>query len=314
MMSEESKKQKLRRRPLSVREILAWADEYRQSTGKWPIKESGVIVGTFGETWLGVDSALRAGVRGLPGGGSLAQLLAERRGKRNKKKLPPLTEEQVLAWADAHFERRGTWPSATSGFIPDSAREKWFNVDAALRFGYRGLPGGSSLAKLLSARRGFRNPNLRPPLSEEQILAWAWSYHARTGRWPNRSSGPIEEAPGDTWMAVDMALYQGHRGLAGRSSLALLLAERLGARNRWSKPPLTYEQILRWADAFHERTGRWPHYLSGPTEESGLTWGGVNSALRRGNRGLPGGRRSLRTGLFSVPAPLFAPASHQGFG
>jgi hypothetical protein len=46
--------------------------------------------------------ALRLGLRGLPGGSSLARLLDEQRRVRNVKNLPPLTEEQILAWADEH--------------------------------------------------------------------------------------------------------------------------------------------------------------------------------------------------------------------
>jgi hypothetical protein len=37
------------------------------------------------------------------------------------------------------------------------------------------------------------------------------------------NSGPIPEAPGENWHAVNLALYNGHRGLRGGSSLAKLL-------------------------------------------------------------------------------------------
>jgi hypothetical protein len=42
-------------------------------------------------------------------------------------------------------------------------------------------------------------------------------------RWPSCESGPIREAPGETWKAVQMALVQGLRGLRGDSSLHLFL-------------------------------------------------------------------------------------------
>src|SRR5262245_35930304 len=48
------------------------------------------------------DAALRLGLRGLPGGSSLARLLAARRGVRNHLDLPPLTVTKVLAWADRY--------------------------------------------------------------------------------------------------------------------------------------------------------------------------------------------------------------------
>lgn len=61
-------------------------------------------------------------------------------------------------------------------------------------------------------------------LSAAQILAWADTYHARTGRWPARNSGPVPEAPGQTWATVNQALAAGARGLPGGDTLARLLA------------------------------------------------------------------------------------------
>jgi hypothetical protein len=66
----------------------------------------------------------------------------------------------------------------------------------------------------------------RPPLTVEQILAWADAHHARTGRWPHAGSGPVEGAPGEVWGNVNAALYDGHRGLPGGDSLARLLDRR----------------------------------------------------------------------------------------
>lgn len=42
----------------------------------------GDVPGTVDQTWIGLDMALRVGVRGLLGGSSLPRLLAERRGSR----------------------------------------------------------------------------------------------------------------------------------------------------------------------------------------------------------------------------------------
>src|SRR5437764_440354 len=97
----------LRKRVLSLREVLTWASAYRESTGKWPTKRAGDIPGSFGETWAAVDAALRDGTRGFPGGSSLAQLLAEEFGARRPHHLPSLAEEVILAWADAWHEHTG---------------------------------------------------------------------------------------------------------------------------------------------------------------------------------------------------------------
>jgi hypothetical protein len=66
----------------------------------------------------------------------------------------------------------------------------------------------------------------RPALTVEQILAWADAHHARTGRWPGAHSGPIADAPGETWGKIEGALYDGYRGLPGGDSLAKLLLRR----------------------------------------------------------------------------------------
>jgi hypothetical protein len=62
---------------LTVEVILRWADAHHRWTGEWPGTASGPIAGAAGETWDGIDLALRRGNRGLPGGSSLALLLAQ---------------------------------------------------------------------------------------------------------------------------------------------------------------------------------------------------------------------------------------------
>lgn len=284
-------RRRLARRPLSVAEVLHWADAYRELTGRWPGVNSGPIIGARFETWRNVDMALRQGLRGLPGGTSLARLLAEECGARNPRAAPPVTVEQILTWADEHRARTGTWPNAASGAIPGARGEKWKGLDRALRLGLRGLPGGSSLARLLADRRGKRHRRELPPLDEDQILRWADAHYQRSGTWPTRASGPIAEAPGETWKGVAMAFAQGGRGLRKGGSLAMLLADRRGVRNAWTRPSLSVAQILAWADAFHGRTGAWPTGGSGPILEApGETWKAVALALFRGRRGLPRGQ------------------------
>ncbi|HEV3079306.1 MAG TPA: hypothetical protein VGY66_05980 [Gemmataceae bacterium] len=53
----------------------------------------------------------------------------------------------------SHHQRTGRWPSAKSGPILEAPAENWSKVDAALRDGLRGLPGGSTLAQLLTRER-----------------------------------------------------------------------------------------------------------------------------------------------------------------
>jgi hypothetical protein len=275
---------------LTLGQILKWVDEFRRRTRRWPNTNSGRIPSSLGENWRKVDSALRLGLRGLPGGSSLALFLTERRGARTLAALPPFSIEEILAWAESHFRCMGKWPKDTSGFIPEARDENWKRVDAALRLGLRGLPGGSSLARLLAEQRGVRNHKALPTITEEKILAWADNFHARTGRWPKRKSGAIPEADGTTWSVVVAALQQGRRGLPSGSSLAQLLAARRGVRNPKRLPRLTMTQVLGWARAYHRREGRWPSYDAGPVREApDVTWRALATALHDGLRGLPGG-------------------------
>jgi hypothetical protein len=275
---------------LTVEQILFWADAFHAKTGQWPTKKSGFIPEAPGEKWYFIDCALHNGGRGLTGGSSLPKLLAEQRGVRNRKQLPPFTEEQILSWADALHRKTGEWPTAKSGPIEDAPGETWTAVQVALRQGRRGLPGGSSLALLLGDQRGVRNLWTRPLLSEEQILCWADALHERTGQWPHSDSGPIPESPGDTWLAVNHALARGTRGLPRGSSLARLLAEERGVRNSAAPPLLSRKRILRWADRHFAREGKWPTMDSGRIQEAPEeTWSAVDAALKKGSRGLRGG-------------------------
>jgi hypothetical protein len=149
--------------PLTAEQILAWADEYRRLTGRWPSARSGAVPGAPGLSWNGVNEDLRQGLRGLPGGDSLARLLARRRGTRNRAALPHLTVEQILVWVDAHYQRTGRRPSAASGAVGDAPGETCAAIDQALSQGRRGLPGGDSLARLLGRCRGAASPRSWAP-------------------------------------------------------------------------------------------------------------------------------------------------------
>jgi hypothetical protein len=200
-----------------------------------------------------------------------------------------LTLAQILAWADAHHRRAGRWPTRQAGVVQGGPGETWLTVDDALRYGYRGLPGGSSLPRLLAQQRGVPNRLAKPRLKRATILAWADAHHRRTGRWPNSKSGPIADVTGETWKGVDLALRQGWRGLRRGPSLAQLLAQVRRARNRVNLPRLTEVKILAWADEHYRLHGVWPTQnsggVAGAPEE---TWGAITSALRDGYRGLPG--------------------------
>ena len=95
---------------------------------------------------------MRTGRRGLPGGSSLAQFLDEHSEELNDPG-ERLTVERVIQWADLHFKTYGSWPNSSLGRVLSEDSENWHAIDMALTRGYRGLHGGSSLAKLLDEHR-----------------------------------------------------------------------------------------------------------------------------------------------------------------
>jgi hypothetical protein len=272
--------------PLTIEQILEWLDAFFSRTGRWPTDDDGPIPEAPDESWRCIDSALRIGYRGLPGGLSLPRLLAANRGVRNISALPRLTIKLILAWADAYYRRHGAWPGQDSGPVAEAPAESWGALNAALREGYRGLPGGSSLARLLRDKRQVRHIHNLPRLSIGAILKWCDAWHRRTGKWPSRKDGLIPGADGETWASVYQALWLGTRGLPGNSSLPRLLDEKRGVGSRTG--PLTPALILSWADAHRARTGRWPNVNSGRIPETrDDTWKRIDNALRQGSRGLP---------------------------
>jgi hypothetical protein len=280
---------------LSEDEIMRWARAFHSREGYWPTLHSGPIADTFGETWSAVNSSLSSGSRGLSGGSSLARLLAAQGVERSQSERSPLTIEEILEWADAAHRRDGCWPTERSGPIEGAPGETWRRIARALQNGTRGLPGRSSLARLLVEHRGARSRRPSAPLTVERLLEWADSYREREGRWPTRNSGPVAGVPEESWNALDRALHYGYRGLPSQSSLARLLAAHRDVRNRKALPKLTIEEILAAADAHYGRHGTLPDLHAGPIEDLRReTWSGVNSALHIGGRGLPGGLTLVR--------------------
>ena len=275
---------------LTIPQILKWADTHYARTGKWPKRNSGRVVGLVDESWNAVHLALRNCGRGLHVPGmSLPRLLFEARGVRNRGCLPKLTVRQILAWTVAHYDRMRTWPTNLSGPILEAPGETWHGVDKALRTGGRGLPGDSSLFEVMVKAHRIRLHRRIPAPTTDQILDWAKSYFERHKKVPTQKSGRIPGTRGITWGAIQQALQNGYRGLPGGSSLSLFLDGHFPVRSR-HPPPLTVEEILRWARLWHRRHGKWPNARSpGLAGTSGVTWGAIHQALREGYRGLPGG-------------------------
>jgi hypothetical protein len=134
---------------LTVEQILTWADAHQESTGRRPTQLSGPVTGAPGEKWSGIQVALYHGLRGLPGGMTLEQLLDLHRPRRQRL----LSLDQILTWADAHRKATGKWPTVRSGRVAGVPGEFWDNIHRCLCRGHRGLPRGLSLADVLDQAR-----------------------------------------------------------------------------------------------------------------------------------------------------------------
>src|SRR5438045_1367227 len=121
-----------------------------------------------------------------------------------------LTVRQVVQWARAFHERRGVWPGRDSGPVYEMPELSWSTVDRCLKGGGHGLPGRSSLSKVLrKSGAGIRYGPKKRDLTTKLILDWADSHHMRTGQWPHREAGRVREAPGSTWGTIDRRMRKG---------------------------------------------------------------------------------------------------------
>jgi hypothetical protein len=170
--------------------------------------------------------------------------------------------------------------------VAEAPDEDWKNIDMALRKGFRGLPGGSSLARLLTQRR----PEQRRRLTVAKVRMWAEMHRQATGRWPDSCTGPVSAAPGEDWHSIDQSLRHGRRGLPVGASLRSMFGRSCDPAAKGPRPPLTLEQVLAWGNAYRLDHGRWPNRTAGPIPGApGEKWVNIDMALRHGRRGMPHG-------------------------
>ena len=204
---------------------------------------------------------------------------------------PDLTEEMIIEAAKVYLDRTGELPGQYSGdaTIDFGYAETWPSVHGAVRLGYRGLPGGTSLPKLL-IKYGLKDD--KSDLTEQIILAAVRGYLGRKGTLPSCESGDATLDFGfpDTWRRVDNALKLGNRGLPGGSSLGKFMLQHA---LKGEKPDLTEEKIVEAVRKFVARTGKLPSGDSSgdASEDFGFqeTWRSIDHCLHGGYRGLPEG-------------------------
>ena len=275
------------RPPLTIEQILAWADEHSAKTGRWPNKAT-KDGPTQGETWGAINMALKNCSRGLPANTSLGRLLAKHRHVRNRTNIAMLSDEVVLMWADQYFAKHNEWPSRASGEVEGTA-ENWENVAQIMHLGLRGMTPGRSLTALLAKHRGvIRHRSVKPSLTESQILRWADEFFERHGYYPATLERE-QPCPWETWVSIDMTLRNGKGKLRGGRSLWKLLQKKRGLTRMTRNEDLSDQLILDWADAYFQQHGDWPNQKSGTILGRKENWKSVDEALRRGFRDLPEG-------------------------
>lgn len=121
-------------------DIAKECQSFFKSHKRWPTEKSGQC--KLG-TWAQVNQALKVGGRGLAGGDSLSQLK-----KRLGFEAPDLTLAEIKASIRGHLQAFGSYPRHDTPEKSNLGGSTWASINLALRRGYRGLQGGSSLAKL----------------------------------------------------------------------------------------------------------------------------------------------------------------------
>lgn len=151
-----------------------------------------------------------------------------------------------------------------------------------------GLNTFSDLRKAIDASKAL--------LSEESIVSWIKQHITKYRKKPTQKSGIIEFAIGTyekmTWQDVDNSLKKGLRGLAGNDSLSAFIQRHTGEEPRktsYRKIPI--ELARDWVKQYHNKYNDLPSKRTGVIEFAigdfqDTTWAALDSALRRGGRGL----------------------------
>jgi hypothetical protein len=180
-----------RKPPLTVAQILRWADAHRERTGAWPAVRSGPVEGGPGLTWRAVAAALSRGRRGLPGGDTLARLLHRERGAPRRR----APQRKADAREAARLRAEGL-TLAEVGRRLGLTRQRVHHAVARGGGGQGTMTTqqvGRHAAAGVGGGEGRAVPRRRPPLTVADILRWADAYKCLAGR--RASRGPPWRRP-----------------------------------------------------------------------------------------------------------------------
>ncbi|MCC7305746.1 MAG: hypothetical protein IT558_05750 [Alphaproteobacteria bacterium] len=233
-------------------------------------------------------------------------------------KLKEFTPEEVIASAQATFQRTKKWPNVYKPFKDGPLKYKiknWKDVNGAMRHKRYGLTEENcpwdTVHEMLVAKGLKKEIFSDTPISVSKIvwsafLAWEKSKTPENpeGKWPVATDGLIKYGPlADgltTWEAVERAIVGKYRGLTDENCpYDKSLHEVFVGEGLIVLPvALTMERIKASAIATweHSKTnghpqGRWPAaqdglIVHGPLADGHNTWGQVNESIERKGRGL----------------------------
>ena len=300
------------------------------------------------ENWLAINSAIRGGHRGLKKlKGGLRELLmplrlelvAKGKLKADSEVKGDLKEDEIIASArlfqeiDEYGNRLPTAHDVKGVLVPGMHRdESWRAIDCALKGGKRGLaklkhglsellePFKLELTVVGKLRAGSK---IKGDLSDEEVIESARLFQELDeygNRLPHGGYRQDVPVPGlhrdETWMAINVGIKAGRRGLIKRAGglselleplkLELMAAGKLKADSR-TKGDLSEEEIIASARLFQE-LGEYGNTLPGahlgegipvPGMHPDITWSSINDAIRGGCRGF-----EKKSGLKEVLEPL----------
>lgn len=190
-----------------------------------------------------------------------------------------VTIEQVRDAMRDFRRRHGRWPRHTDAGEVPGIGGSWASVAHALRRGFRGLPGGSSL---FMERDGVVP---RQTLTMQAIKDAVMAFHKAHGSWPRHATR--ERSPlGYCWAIVDRKLKKGLIDEAPKgSSLTAIVRE---CQGRSAPIRLTLKFVEELVRTYHSTHGEWPRTTTvGDVPIIGGPWKRLDVRLRLGLMGLP---------------------------
>jgi hypothetical protein len=194
-------------RKLTIEDVVQMIINHKKITDEYPTNNSGHVIGEpERECWNNIAQALYLGTRGLRYDPnyktrmSLGTLMESRFSDYKRENNRPLTIDNIMEWADQHYQKTGKYPNQRSGrgFLPN--REHWGLINNSLLGGGRKLVDCTkyskrvnSLSKLLWEYRKVQYQGLGNRIDiieaiEKSIL----SFVDKNGECPAANSGLCE--------------------------------------------------------------------------------------------------------------------------